>query len=157
MGTYIVRRILQMIPVILGATFLIFAMVFALPGDPVAGKCGERPCSAAYRAAFIEKYNLDDPLPVQYGKYVLNLAKGDLGTTASDAPVADQLKLRVPSRPSSRSWRSRSRRWSASSPARADRHPQGRVPRQPRPRLDLSSSSRSRSSSSATSPSSTSG
>ncbi len=96
MGTYIVRRILQMIPVILGATFLIFAMVFALPGDPVAGKCGERPCSAAYRAAFIEKYNLDDPLPVQYGKYVLNLAKGDLGTTASDAPVADQLKLRVP-------------------------------------------------------------
>ncbi|MBT9254124.1 ABC transporter permease [Phycicoccus sp. MAQZ13P-2] len=96
MGTYIVRRILQMIPVILGATFLIFAMVFALPGDPVAGKCGERPCSAAYRAAFIEKYNLDDPLPVQYGKYVLNLAKGDLGTTASDTPVADQLKLRVP-------------------------------------------------------------
>ncbi|WP_157577460.1 ABC transporter permease [Phycicoccus jejuensis] len=96
MGTYIVRRILQMIPVILGATFLIFAMVFALPGDPVAGKCGERPCSAAYRAAFIEKYNLDDPLPIQYGKYVVNLAKGDLGTTASDTPVADQLKLRVP-------------------------------------------------------------
>ncbi|QKE84044.1 ABC transporter permease [Arthrobacter sp. NEB 688] len=96
MGTYIVRRILQMIPVILGATFLIFAMVFALPGDPVAGKCGERPCSAAYRAAFIEKYNLDDPLPVQYGKYVINLAKGDLGTTSSDIPVADQLKLRVP-------------------------------------------------------------
>ena len=41
MGTYIIRRLLQMIPVILGATFLIFAMVFALPGDPLAGKCGE--------------------------------------------------------------------------------------------------------------------
>src|SRR5687768_7377129 len=37
MGKYIVRRILQMIPVILGATFIIFAMVFALPGDPTAG------------------------------------------------------------------------------------------------------------------------
>ncbi len=96
MGTYIIRRILQMIPVILGATFLIFAMVFALPGDPVAGKCGERPCSPAYRAAYVEKYNLDKPLPVQYGKYVLNLAKGDLGTTSNNIPVADQLKLRIP-------------------------------------------------------------
>ena len=76
MGTYIIRRLLQMIPVILGATFLIFAMVFALPGDPVAGKCGERPCPPAYVAAFEEKYNLNDPLLVQYGKYVVNLLKG---------------------------------------------------------------------------------
>ena len=49
MGKYILRRLLQMIPVILGATFIIFAMVFALPGDPTAGKCGERPCSAGVR------------------------------------------------------------------------------------------------------------
>lgn len=96
MGTYIIRRLLQMIPVVLGATFLIFAMVFALPGDPVAGKCGERPCSAAYRAEFIKKYNLNDPLPIQYGKYVANLAQGDLGETSNGTPVADQLKLRVP-------------------------------------------------------------
>lgn len=96
MGTYIIRRLLQMIPVILGATFLIFAMVFALPGDPLAGKCGDRPCPAAYRAAYIEKYNLDKPLLVQYGTYVGNLAKGDLGTTSTGTPVVDQLKLRVP-------------------------------------------------------------
>ncbi|MGG5260038.1 ABC transporter permease [Phycicoccus avicenniae] len=96
MGTYIIRRILQMIPVVLGATFLIFAMVFALPGDPVAGKCGERPCSAAFRAAYIQKYNLDKPLPVQYGKYLVNLAKGDLGETSNGIPVTEQLKLRVP-------------------------------------------------------------
>ena len=76
MGTYIIRRLLQMIPVILGATFLIFAMVFALPGDPLAGKCGERPCPPAYAAAFREKYNLNDPLPVQYGKYLGNLVQG---------------------------------------------------------------------------------
>jgi len=43
MGKYIVRRLLQMIPVIIGATFLIFVVVFALPGDPVQGRCGERP------------------------------------------------------------------------------------------------------------------
>lgn len=96
MGTYIIRRLLQMIPVILGATFLIFAMVFALPGDPVAGKCGERPCPPAYAAAFREKYNLNDPLPIQYAKYVGKLAQGDLGETFNGIQVADQLKERYP-------------------------------------------------------------
>ena len=96
MGTYIIRRLLQMIPVILGATFLIFTMVFALPGDPLAGKCGERPCPPAYAAAFREKYNLDDPLPVQYGKYLSNLVQGDFGETTNGIPVIDQLKARYP-------------------------------------------------------------
>ena len=96
MGTYIIRRLLQMIPVILGATFLIFTMVFALPGDPLAGKCGERPCSATYRAAFEEKYNLNDPLPVQYGKYLSNIAKGDFGETYNGTSVAQQLTTRYP-------------------------------------------------------------
>ena len=96
MGTYVVRRLLQMIPVILGATFLIFAMVFALPGDPLAGKCGERPCPPAYAAAFREKYNLNDPLPVQYGKYLGNLVQGDLGETYNGVKVTEQLKLRYP-------------------------------------------------------------
>ncbi len=96
MGTYIIRRLLQMIPVILGATFLIFTMVFALPGDPLAGKCGERPCSPAYRAAFEEKYNLNDSLPVQYGKYLSNIAQGDFGETYNGTSVAEQLKTRYP-------------------------------------------------------------
>ena len=44
MGRYTIRRLLQMIPVIIGTTFLIYAMVWALPGDPFAGKCGDKPC-----------------------------------------------------------------------------------------------------------------
>ena len=96
MGTYVIRRLLQMIPVILGATFLIFTMVFALPGDPLAGKCGERPCPPAYAAAFREKYNLDDPLPVQYGKYLGNLVQGDFGETTNGIPVIEQLQARYP-------------------------------------------------------------
>ncbi len=96
MGTYILRRVLQMIPVLIGATFLIFAMVFALPGDPLAGKCGERPCPAAYAAAFEEKYNLNDPLPIQYGKYIGNLAQGDFGETYNGIKVSEQLKERYP-------------------------------------------------------------
>ena len=80
MGTYVVRRLLQMIPVILGSTFLLYALVFALPGDPVQGRCGERPCSAAYVAAFNAEYNLDKPLVVQYALYMGKLVQGDLGT-----------------------------------------------------------------------------
>lgn len=96
MGTYTARRLLQMIPVILGATFLIYAMVFALPGDPTAGKCGQRPCSAAYVADFREKYNLNDPLPVQYVKYLGQVAQGDLGESQRGTMVRDDLAERYP-------------------------------------------------------------
>ena len=94
MGKYIIRRILQMIPVIIGATFLIYAMVFAMPGDPTAGKCGERPCPPAYVAEFNAKYNLNDPLPVQYGKYMGNVLQGDLGENQYNIPVAEDLRDR---------------------------------------------------------------
>lgn len=94
MGKYIVRRFLQMIPVIIGSTFLIYAMVFAMPGDPTAGKCGERACPDAYIAKFNEKYNLDDPLPIQYGKYMGNVVQGDFGENQYGNPVSDELKDR---------------------------------------------------------------
>ena len=91
MGKYIVRRLLQMIPVIIFSTFLIYAMVFAMPGDPTAGKCGERPCPPAYVAAFNEKYHLNEPLPVQYGYYAANVLQGDLGENQFGRPVAEEL------------------------------------------------------------------
>ena len=91
MGTYTVRRLLQMIPVFIGVTFLIYYLVFSLPGDPTAGKCGERPCSAAYVAAFNEKYNLNEPLPVQYGLYMANVAQGDFGENQYGVSVGEEL------------------------------------------------------------------
>ena len=96
MGKYIVRRLLLMIPVLLGTTFLIYVMVFALPGDPTDNKCGERPCSPAYIAAFRAKYNLDDPLPLQYIKYMGNVLQGDFGTNQRDVPVLDDIIARYP-------------------------------------------------------------
>jgi len=93
-GKYTVRRLLQMIPVVLGATFLIYWLVFSLPGDPTAGKCGERPCSPTYVANFNEKYNLNDPLIVQYGKYMGNVIQGDFGESQYGIPVSDELKER---------------------------------------------------------------
>jgi oligopeptide transport system permease protein len=85
-----------MIPVLLGATFIIFAMVFALPGDPTQGLCGERQCPPAFVANFREVHGLNDPLPVRYAKYMGNLLQGDLGTNFRNNSVADELKQRYP-------------------------------------------------------------
>lgn len=93
---YIIRRILQMIPVILGTTFLIYFMVFALPGDPTAGRCGDRPCSPQYVAAFRAEYNLDKPFIVQYLLYLGKLLHGDLGTNYYGNSVLHELAIRYP-------------------------------------------------------------
>ena len=95
MGTYIARRLLQMIPVILGTTFLIYAMVFGL-GDPTLGRCGERECPASYVAAFRAEYNLDKPLVIQYALYLGQLIQGDLGTNFYGNSVARELSARWP-------------------------------------------------------------
>lgn len=95
MGTYVARRLLQMVPVFLGATFLIFTMVFAI-GDPTVGRCGERPCPPAYVAQFREEYNLDKPLQVQYGLYLLKVFQGDLGTAYNGESVTASLISRWP-------------------------------------------------------------
>ena len=64
-----------MIPVFIGTTFLIFAMVWYLPGDPFAGRCGAAAVpDPAYVALMREQFNLDDPLIVQYLKYLGNAA-----------------------------------------------------------------------------------
>ncbi len=91
MGRYVLRRLLQMIPVIIGTTFIIFMMVYALPGDPFAGACGERACSPEYVAAISEKYGLDDPVLVQYWNYLTSLLRGDFGETISGVQVIDRI------------------------------------------------------------------
>lgn len=95
MGKYIIRRLLQMIPVIIGVTFIIYVAVFAL-GDPTIGRCGERPCPAGYIAKFKADYNLDKPLIVQYLLYMGNLVQGDLGTNFFGNKVIDELASRWP-------------------------------------------------------------
>ena len=79
MGRYFIRRILQFIPVFLGATLLIFALVFALPGDPIRALAGDRPQPASVTQELRDRYNLNDPLLVQYGKYVGFIRQDDSG------------------------------------------------------------------------------
>ncbi|MFB9618221.1 ABC transporter permease [Brooklawnia cerclae] len=95
MGTYILRRLLQMIPVVLGTTFLIYWMVFSL-GDPTVGRCGERACPDSYVAKMVEEYHLDRPLPEQYVRYLGNVVQGDLGTSFNGDSVSEQLSVRWP-------------------------------------------------------------
>ena len=95
MGKYVIRRLLQMIPVIIGVTFIIYAAVFAL-GDPTVGRCGERPCPPGYIENFRREYNLDRPLVVQYLLYMGNVVQGDLGTNFFGNRVSDELLLRWP-------------------------------------------------------------
>jgi oligopeptide transport system permease protein len=96
MGRYVARRLLLTIPVLLGASFLIFAMVYALPGDPIRALAGDRPLSPAVMAQLRDEFNLNDPLLVQYVKYLGDLFQGDLGTDFRGRPVLDTILLRLP-------------------------------------------------------------
>jgi len=96
MGAYIGRRLLAMIPVFLGATLLIYAIVFLLPGDPIAALGGDRPVSPALAAQLRAQYHLDDPFWLQYLKYLQGLTRGDLGRSFSGLPVTDVLAQAFP-------------------------------------------------------------
>jgi oligopeptide transport system permease protein len=67
-----------------------------MPGDPIRALAGERPVSPSVIETLRARYNLDDPLLVQYGKYLLNLLQGDLGTDFRNRPVTEYLATRIP-------------------------------------------------------------
>ncbi|HEV8568667.1 MAG TPA: ABC transporter permease [Actinoplanes sp.] len=96
MGRYVLRRLLQLIPVFFGTTFLIYVMVFYVPGDPFAGKCGERACPPAYIAYLTHKFNLDKPLIVQYLTYMKNVFLGDFGTTYNGRSINEIIATAYP-------------------------------------------------------------
>jgi oligopeptide transport system permease protein len=96
MGRYVARRLLLTIPVLFGASFLIFAMVYALPGDPIRALAGDRPLAPAVIAQLRADFNLNDPLVVQYAKYVGGLVQGDLGTDFRGREVTDTIGQRLP-------------------------------------------------------------
>ncbi|NSC23690.1 ABC transporter permease [Streptomyces albus subsp. chlorinus] len=97
MGRYVARRLLQMIPVFIGSTLLIFCMMYALPGDPVKALWGEQSSDPAQIAALKHHLGLDQPLWWQYWHYLTGLFHGDFGTQiASQRPVADVIAQAFP-------------------------------------------------------------
>jgi len=96
MGWYVARRIAVMVPVFLGATLLIYGMVFLLPGDPLAAIAGDRPLTPAVAAALRARYHLDDPFIVQYLRYLGGVVHGDLGRAYSGLTVSAVLAHAFP-------------------------------------------------------------
>ena len=96
MISYIVRRLLLAIPVLLGVVTLVFLALRLIPGDPalvMAGEAAPQEVVARIRT----QLGLDRPLTVQYGIYIWNLLRGDLGQSArTRRPVTQELGFRLP-------------------------------------------------------------
>lgn len=96
MGWYIGRRLLQMVPVFFGATLLIYALVFLLPGDPILALFGDKPVSETARATLTAQYNLDKPFIVQYLLFLKGIFTLDFGQSFSGQPVLSQITRAFP-------------------------------------------------------------
>jgi peptide/nickel transport system permease protein len=93
---YVARRLLLLVPILLGVSILIFFWIRALPGNPASALLGERSTPELVKE-YKERYGLDRPVPVQYWDYVKNTLKGDLGTSISSRrTVTYEIKQRFP-------------------------------------------------------------
>lgn len=93
---FVGRRVLELAIVFVGVTFIIYVMVFTLPGDPIAALGGDRPLPEAVQAQLRAQYHLDEPVWLQYLRYVGGLFTGDLGTGFDGRPVGDRMAARWP-------------------------------------------------------------
>ncbi|WP_026476352.1 nickel ABC transporter permease [Alkaliphilus transvaalensis] len=96
MHRYIFRRLLLMLPVMIGVTFIVFTMMYFTPGDPARIMLGESaPEDAVQRLR--EDMGLNDPFLMQFGRYVTNVARGDFGRSYTQRrPVATMIIDRFP-------------------------------------------------------------
>ncbi|MDF2038024.1 ABC transporter permease [Cytobacillus oceanisediminis] len=93
---FILRRILQTIPVIIGVTFVVFFIMQLVPGDPAVLLAGEG-ASKETIEAIREQLGLNQPLYIQYFEYLSNVFKGDLGVSLKNSqPVLDEILVRLP-------------------------------------------------------------
>ncbi|MFD0023482.1 ABC transporter permease [Streptomyces sp. NPDC058382] len=96
MGRYVARRLLQMIPVFIGTTLIIFLMVHILPGDPIRAMWGDKAADPAQVASLRHEFGLDQPLWKQYVDYMGNLFQGDFGKTFGGREVIDEMSEAFP-------------------------------------------------------------
>jgi peptide/nickel transport system permease protein/oligopeptide transport system permease protein len=96
MTSYIIRRLGQFVLVFFAATFLIFFMVFAIPGDPIRALAGDKPMPESLRQQLTQQFHLDEPFLVQYWYYITGVVQGDLGTSFNNREVTDIIAERFP-------------------------------------------------------------
>src|SRR5215210_8103821 len=93
---FVVRRLLLLIPILIGVSILVFFWIRALPGSPATALLGERATPEAIQA-LNHQYGLDKPIHEQYFAYVKQTGSGNLGTSqTSRRPVFEELKQRFP-------------------------------------------------------------
>ncbi|TMK75234.1 MAG: ABC transporter permease [Actinobacteria bacterium] len=96
MVRFIVRRLLLLVPILIGVSFLVFIWIRALPGSPAESLLGERATPATIER-LKHQYGLDRSIFVQYEKYASTTLKGDMGySIASRRPVTEELRHRFP-------------------------------------------------------------
>ena len=96
MYRFILKRLLMLIPVLLGVSFIVYTILSFTPGDPVQMMLGDNYSEESY-AAMEEELGLDDPFLVQYGRFIINAVHGDFGTSYSTGnPVAAEIAARLP-------------------------------------------------------------
>lgn len=96
MIVYIIRRLLQMIPVLLGVILVVFLIMQLVPGDPAVLLAGEG-ASAETVERIRHQLGLDQPLFIQYVQYVIDVVQGDFGTSLrSNLPVFKEIMIRLP-------------------------------------------------------------
>ncbi|HEY3059633.1 MAG TPA: ABC transporter permease [Chloroflexota bacterium] len=98
MSTYVLRRVLLLIPTLLGMSVFIFLMLRLLPGDVVdLMTAGQEQATDESKRKLREAFGLADPLPLQYVKWMLGLLRGDPGKSLrSGQPIADALGQALP-------------------------------------------------------------
>lgn len=96
MWLYLAKRCLGLIPVVLGITLFVFLLLHLIPGDPAIVLLGER-ATPEQVIALRQQLGLEQPLPLQYVRFLIQLLQGDLGRSIlSGVPVADELRFRFP-------------------------------------------------------------
>ncbi len=96
MYQYIARRLILTIPVVLGVSIIVFAIIRMLPGDPARAMAGPQ-ASPQYIASVRARYGLDQPIPMQYVTFMSRAVQGDLGVSVfSRRPVLTEIGERFP-------------------------------------------------------------
>ncbi|HET6318092.1 MAG TPA: nickel ABC transporter permease [Chloroflexota bacterium] len=98
MYAYLAQRVVAAIPVLLGVSLLVFSMLHLVPGDPVRLMLSEFQTTPEQVERLRSQLHLDDPLPVQFGRFVWNASHGDLGTSIrTRRPVTQEIADNLPS------------------------------------------------------------
>ena len=96
MATYILKRLISMVPVLFVVSIVIFSLIHLTPGDPVLAMLGEEATPEA-RDLLRRQLGLDRPLPVQYAAWLGRVLTGDLGRSIrTNQPVAEAIGERLP-------------------------------------------------------------